>query len=39
MMIHALGVDKYVVVVKLLCLLSFGENGLKMEKLYFDEIE
>ena len=39
MIIHALGVDKYVVVVKLLCFYHFCENGLKTEKFDFDEFE
>ena len=39
MIIHALGVDKCVVVVKLLCFYHFCENGLKMEMFDFDEFD
>jgi len=39
MIIHALDVDKCVVVVKLLCFYHFCENGLKIEKFDFDELE
>jgi len=37
--IHALGVDKCVVVVKLWCFYDFRENRLKVEKFDFDEFE
>jgi hypothetical protein len=37
--IHALGVDKCVVVVKLWCFYDFCEIGLKLEKFDFDEFE
>jgi hypothetical protein len=39
MIIHALGVDKCVVVVKLLCFYDFCENGLKVEGFDFNEFE
>jgi len=39
MIIHALGVDKYVVVVELWYFCDFYKNGLKMEKFDFDEFE
>jgi hypothetical protein len=39
MIIHALGVDKCVVVVKLWCFCDFCKNGLKIKKFDFDEFE
>ena len=34
-----IGIDKSVVVVKLLCFCHFCENGLKVEKFDFNEFE
>jgi len=39
MIIHALDVDKYVVVVKLWWFYDFCENWLNMEKFEFDEFK
>lgn len=39
MIIHALGIDKCVVVVNLWYFCDFCKNGLKMEKFDFDEFE
>jgi hypothetical protein len=39
MIIHELGYDKCVVVVKLLCFYDFCENGTKVEKFDFYEFE
>jgi len=39
MIIHELGDDKCVVVVKLLCFGDFCKNGSKLEKFDFDEFE
>ena len=39
MISHALSVDKCVVEAKLLYFFDFCENGLKMEKFDFDELE
>jgi len=39
MIIHALGVDKCVVVVKLWCFYDLCENGLKLRSLIFVEFE
>lgn len=39
MIIHALGVDKCVLGVKLLCFWNFCENRLKLEKFDLDEFE
>jgi len=39
MIIHAFGVDKCVVVVKLRCFYDFSENELRMENVEFYEFE
>ena len=39
MLIHALGIDKCIVVVKLLCYNDFCEYELKMENVGFDDFE